>query len=210
MSKIDVVLLLQIDISKPLLITGNSLGGSIASLFTLWLLDTVYSKPSKRPICITFGSPLLGDNHFQKAIKERSSWPSCFLHVVFNLDPMPKLFISPNPASLANPTYKPFGSFLFCSKSRCACFDDPDSVFELLIAMSSESVGNIDLAHFQINYYGLVLDNLKKNTILKGTSELGDSALNPLRVGLTLQLEAIGVIKPQVTLPTQFYISTSL
>lgn len=181
--------LLQIDISKPLLITGYSLGGSIASLFTLWLLDTVYSKPFKRPICITFGSPLLGDIHFQKAISERSSWPSCFIHLVSNQDPIPKLFIS---------LYKPFGSFLFCSESGCAHFDQPESVFELMVAMSSESVGNIDLTNMQINYE-LVLESLKKNAICQGISKLGNSAVNPLRVGLTLQLEAIGVIKTQVT-----------
>ncbi|KAM7506660.1 hypothetical protein LguiA_017113 [Lonicera macranthoides] len=177
----------QIDISKQLLITGNSIGGSIASLFTLWLLDTVYSKPFKRPICITFGSPLLGDINFQKAISERSSWPSCFLHVVSNHDPIPKLFI---------PLYKPFGSFLFCSESGCAHFDQPESVFELMVAMRSENVGNIDLTNTQINY-GEVLERLKENAICVGISKMGDSAVNPLRVGLTLQLEAIGVIKTQ-------------
>ncbi|KAM7506658.1 hypothetical protein LguiA_017111 [Lonicera macranthoides] len=189
----------QIDISKPLLITGNSLGGSIASLFTLWLLDTVYSKPFKHPIFMSFGSPILGAINFQKAISERSSWPSCFLHIVSNHDPIPKLFIS---------LYKPFGSFMFCSESGCAHFDQPESVFELMVAMRSENVGNIDLTYTQINYRG-VLERLKKNAICEGISKMGDSAVNPLRVGLTLQLEAIGVIKTQVTL-TQFYITTSL
>ncbi|KAM7506661.1 hypothetical protein LguiA_017114 [Lonicera macranthoides] len=200
----------EIDIFNPLIITGNSLGGSIASLYTLWLLDTIYSNPTKgprkpkRPICITFGAPLLGDIHLQCAIYERPSWTPCFLHVVSNQDPIPKLFVRPHaalstePTSLATPTYMPFGSFLFCSESGCARFDHPNSVFELLEAMSSEDVGNYDASSdLLICYYGMVLGCLKEKAICSGVSELGEGFVNPLRVGLTLQLEAIGITKTQ-------------
>ncbi|CBI34971.3 unnamed protein product, partial [Vitis vinifera] len=65
-------------IEGRLIITGHSMGGSVASLFTLCLLEVInISKPKCRPICITFGSPLIGDFGLQ-----HSNWNSFFLHVV--------------------------------------------------------------------------------------------------------------------------------
>lgn len=52
--------------SSKLIITGVALGGSIASLFTLLLLESIDSK-NKKPICITFGSLLIGDKILQQA-----------------------------------------------------------------------------------------------------------------------------------------------
>ncbi|KAM5581554.1 hypothetical protein ABKV19_010676 [Rosa sericea] len=49
-----------------IIITGQSLGGSIATLFTLWLLEGLNLSKAKRPFCITFGSPLVGDEHLRK------------------------------------------------------------------------------------------------------------------------------------------------
>lgn len=94
----------------------------------------------------------------------------------------------------------PFGSFLFCSESGCARFDQPDSVFELLEAMSSEGVGNYDASSdFLICHYGMILGCLKEKAICSGVSELGEGFVNPLSVGLALQLEAIGITKTQVS-----------
>jgi hypothetical protein len=177
----------QIDISKPLIVTGNSLGGSIASLFTIWLLDTIYLNKSARPICITFGAALLGDIYFRKAIYERSSWPSCFVHVAHTKDPNPMLYVSPD--------YNPFGLFFFCSDSGCVCMDHPESVIEVMDVM--KSVGDTDFSVDPFELYGKALDKLKRNATYKGNSILGDAGIDSLQVGIVLQLEAIEVIRKE-------------
>ena len=110
-------MLMQIDNSKPLIITGNSLGESVASLFTLWLLKKINFSITKRPLCITFGSPLIGDNGLQNAILNYPTWSSCFSHVVSHQDPVPGVLISlHNPPATKSTSqtnvYKPFGTFL--------------------------------------------------------------------------------------------------
>ncbi|XP_034704023.1 senescence-associated carboxylesterase 101-like [Vitis riparia] len=73
---VELVLLTVIE--GRLIITGHSLGGSVASLFTLCLLEVInISKPKCCPICITFGSPLIGDFGLQ-----HSNWNSFFLHSI--------------------------------------------------------------------------------------------------------------------------------
>lgn len=111
---------------------------------------------------------------------------------------------------LSAPTYKPFGSFLFCSGSGCACVDEPESVLEVMLATSSESVGNLDLDGVQIDDYKKVLDGLNTNAMCKGVSELGDSDIDPLRVVIVLELEAIGVIQTQVTNSVSFLVSLGI
>lgn len=175
--------ILQIDINRPLIISGRSLGGSVASLFTLWLLDTIYLKTSRTPLCLTFGSPLLGDTALQQAISERPTWISCFLHVISNQDPVLR--------SLAK-GYMPFGATLFISESGCACFENPKSVLELIKATS---LGK--LVDSQIIDYGSMLKKLKYNAIRQGKIEDMDTCdiSDPVRSGITLQLLAIGAIE---------------
>ncbi|KAF8028981.1 hypothetical protein BT93_E1603 [Corymbia citriodora subsp. variegata] len=126
----------------PYIITGRGLDGSVASLLTLWLLNTldpVKFDPAKfKLLCITFGSPLLGDNDFQQAISRHLTWNSCFLHVVYGGDCVPRLYLDPPPAG-QNP-YKPFGTFLLCSKSGGACFQAHESIIELLKYENLEAV----------------------------------------------------------------------
>ncbi|KAG2300464.1 hypothetical protein Bca52824_036936 [Brassica carinata] len=126
---------------KPVIITGAALGGSVASLFTLWLLEKVEPK-LKRPLCITFGSPLIGDAKLQE-ILENSLRNSCFLHVAD---------ASQTPV---NTDFKPFGTFLICFDSECLCIDDPEAVMELLGGASA--VDHID--------YGEVLDRLDQTVM---------------------------------------------
>ncbi|KAK9997525.1 hypothetical protein SO802_022211 [Lithocarpus litseifolius] len=125
---------MEIDNSKPLIITGSSLGGSVASLFTLWLLETINFSITKRPLCSTFGSPLIGDSGLQNAILKYPTWSSCFLHVVSDQDPVPRV--------LNTNVYKPFGTFLLFSESECGCFEDSQTILELLMATYSECPGN--------------------------------------------------------------------
>ncbi|KAG4383364.1 hypothetical protein GLYMA_13G069000v4 [Glycine max] len=126
----------KIDSSPRLIVTGYGVGGPIASLFTLSLLGNKKKKDDKKkssekkkpPLCITFGSPLVGNNKFQEAISRSSTWSSCFLHVVSIKDPVPKRL---NPQTSA---YMPFGTFLFCSDINSTCFENPESVLEILVS----------------------------------------------------------------------------
>ncbi|KAL1820660.1 hypothetical protein ACET3Z_015529 [Daucus carota] len=189
----------KIDTTKPLIITGHSLGGSVASLFTIWLLNNSYKKieyrKTKYPICLTFGSPLLGNEGLQKAISGRPAWDSCFVHLVLKHDPVPGLFLLPHntidSVSNSKNLYKSFGLYLFCSESGVACFSEPEFVLEILRIFSSQNRPSCD--------YGLVLEDLKGKAIVRGTRLAGFDNI-PLCTGITLQLQAIGIHDMQTQL----------
>ncbi|XP_057459619.1 senescence-associated carboxylesterase 101-like isoform X2 [Actinidia eriantha] len=178
---------------SPLIVTGHSIAGSVASLFTLWLLKSTSPKSTKHPLCITFGSPLMGDKGFQQAILEHPTWNSCFLHVVSNYDPIPKLFASV-PHNVLNSTYKPFGTFLWCSNMSCAFFEEPESVLDLMVEMCPYSVGH---RSNEIVWYGDVLEKLQRGTICRGVSDIGEWDISPLHAGILIQIEAIKVERSQ-------------
>ena len=170
-----------------LIITGHSLGGSVASLYTLYLLDTKDKKRKCRPICITFGSPLIGNFGLQ-----HSQWNSFFLHVVSNKDPVLGLFL---PSSNSQTTvYKPFGTYLFCSELGCACFDNPDLILKLLTVISSEVAGGL----LQVVDYGEILRNLKNKAFWKGPQLAGERFEDPFSTGIIMKLETIGFDQTKV------------
>ncbi|KAL4376167.1 hypothetical protein GQ457_02G011570 [Hibiscus cannabinus] len=160
--------------AKPLIVTGHSLGGSVASLFTLWLLESLEISKAKRPLCFTFGSPLLGDKGFQQAISEHPAWNSCFLHVAAtSKDSIPKLFIAPshylNSAIEASKSdhYKPFGTFLLCCENGCTCSDNPEAVSEVLMMFETEDAVNEER---MIHVYERIVEQLESVIIRKGLS----------------------------------------
>jgi hypothetical protein len=167
-----------------LIITGHSLGGSIASLFTLWMLDSIDLSKTKRPLCITFGSPLIGDNGLHNAIYQFETWNSCFLHVVSNQDPTPRIFIPHN--------YKPFGTFLICSESGCACFEDPESILRLLKLTASHD------AQIQgPDHYKQVVDDLHHRIFFRDDTVLVNWIKEPFESGVKRQLRALGVLQSE-------------
>ncbi|KAL5538824.1 hypothetical protein UlMin_044134 [Ulmus minor] len=84
-----------IESSKSIVITGHSLGGTTASLSALWLLSHLQSVSSSLPVlCITFGSPLLGNESLSRAIL-RERWGGNFCHVVSKYDIVPRLLFAP-------------------------------------------------------------------------------------------------------------------
>ena len=189
---------MQMTNSKPLIITGNSLGGSVASLFTLSLLEKFNFLTTKRPLCITFGSPLIGDEDLQEAISKYAAWNSCFLHVVSDQDPVPRVLIS------QTSVYKPFGTFLLCSKLGCSCFGDPRTILELLKATYSGSPGNQD-PNMVFKSYGTFVKNINRKVICKDTTHSFDWTTPPLRASIITQLAAIGLVPQQVT-QLQFFL----
>lgn len=81
--------------SKSIVITGHSIGGTTASLCALWLLSYLQSvSPSHSVLCITFGSPLLGNESLSRAIL-RERWGGNFCHVISKYDIMPRLLFAP-------------------------------------------------------------------------------------------------------------------
>ncbi|KAF8018685.1 hypothetical protein BT93_H3552 [Corymbia citriodora subsp. variegata] len=79
--------------TKSIVITGHSMGGSVACLSALWLLSylkSISSPPSV--LCIGFGSPFLGNESLSRAIL-REGWGGSFCNVVLTHDVMPRLFL---------------------------------------------------------------------------------------------------------------------
>ncbi|CAN1218783.1 Senescence-associated carboxylesterase 101 [Linum perenne] len=196
-------------LESPVLVTGDSLGGSIASLFTLWLLDSLSQLPSKKPskklpiLCITFGSPLIGDKGVHGGISQRSTWNSYFLHVVSSQDPLPTLLLASSPL-LRNAQlryyYKPFGTFLLTSELGCACVEDPDVVSLLLSHKAVEFEGSnaVSLEGLPVQHYGLMVEHLKIRALCQGSSQLGGEIDDSLHAGIVLLLEAIGITRDQL------------
>ncbi|KFK23723.1 hypothetical protein AALP_AAs72314U000400 [Arabis alpina] len=141
-------LLMLLESKKPVIITGAALGGYVASLFTLWLLETMDPK-LKRPLCITFGSPLIGEASLPQ-ILENSVRSSCFLHVADT---------TKNPITAG---FMPIGTFLICFESESVCIEDPEAVMELLVGCT-----NTDLVD-----YGEVLHRLDQSVLSMADSRL--------------------------------------
>ncbi|GJX11431.1 TMV resistance protein N-like protein [Tanacetum coccineum] len=82
--------------AKKVLFTGHSSGGAIASFATLWMLDEYTRKRGiKTPIgCLTFGSPLIGDDTLSHAVR-REKWAGHFTHFVMEHDIVPRIMLAP-------------------------------------------------------------------------------------------------------------------
>ncbi|GAA0151296.1 lipase [Lithospermum erythrorhizon] len=84
--------------SKSIVLTGHSVGGAIASLAALWLLCYLQTVSSPlQVLCITFGSPMLGNKPFSEAILEER-WGGNFCHLIAQDDIVPSLLFAPNTA----------------------------------------------------------------------------------------------------------------
>ncbi|KAJ6397288.1 hypothetical protein OIU77_018322 [Salix suchowensis] len=84
-----------IQTSKSIIFTGHSVGGTTASIAALWLLSNLQSNfVNVSVLCITFGSPLLGNESLSRAIL-RERWGGKFCHVVSKYDIMPRMLFAP-------------------------------------------------------------------------------------------------------------------
>ncbi|XP_030440799.1 lipase-like PAD4 [Syzygium oleosum] len=77
--------------TNSIVITGHSIGGSIAFLAALGLLSKLKSIfPPVSVLCIGFGSPFLGNESLSRAIL-RERWGGSFYNIVSTHDIMPRL-----------------------------------------------------------------------------------------------------------------------
>eukprot|EP00253_Pinus_taeda_P036711 PITA_36711 len=77
---------------KPIIFVGHSLGGAVATLATLWVLEKRLRQSS--PFCITFGCPLVGNEGLVEAVG-RENWGGNFLHVISQHDIVPRMLLAP-------------------------------------------------------------------------------------------------------------------
>ncbi|XP_004290177.1 PREDICTED: senescence-associated carboxylesterase 101-like [Fragaria vesca subsp. vesca] len=177
--------------SSLIIITGQSMGGTVATLFTLWLLKEPDLLKTKRPLCITFGSPLVGDEHLRQCVLQFTTLKSCFLHVVVsNQDPARKLFVTQYSGA-----YKPIGSFLLCSSSGCACSEDQNLILEQLMTINLQNGENQD-SNCEW-HYGQILEELKRKALFNRSTRFIEGETDPLQASIITQLLAIGVLAQQ-------------
>ncbi|KAK7354108.1 hypothetical protein VNO80_19566 [Phaseolus coccineus] len=85
------------DKKKQIVFAGHSSGGPMAILATLWTLEK-YRPPNSHggipPLCVTFGSPLIGNHIFSHATR-RENWSSYFFHYVMRYDIVPRILFAP-------------------------------------------------------------------------------------------------------------------
>ncbi|OIV97084.1 hypothetical protein TanjilG_25674 [Lupinus angustifolius] len=82
---------------KQIVFTGHSSGAPMAILATLWTLEkyhTPKSNAGNHPLCVTFGSPLIGNKILSHATR-RENWSIYFLHYVTRYDVVPRILFSP-------------------------------------------------------------------------------------------------------------------
>lgn len=81
---------------KQIVFTGHSSGGPIAILTTIWFLEKYLRAENNQiqPLCMTFGSALVGDRIFSHAVN-RENWSSHFVHFIMRRDIVPRIFLSP-------------------------------------------------------------------------------------------------------------------
>lgn len=86
--------------SKSVVFSGHSLGGAVASLSALWLLSYIRATAASAShhsiaiLCITYGSPMLGNHSLSQAILHER-WGGNFCHVVAPYDLVPRLLSAP-------------------------------------------------------------------------------------------------------------------
>ncbi|OVA14328.1 Lipase [Macleaya cordata] len=83
--------------NKQIVFTGHSSGGAIAVLATIWQLEQLRKQKSHNqitPLCVTFGSPLVGDRVFGHALR-REDWSRHFVHFIMKDDIVPRILLAP-------------------------------------------------------------------------------------------------------------------
>lgn len=200
--------------SKSIVITGHSIGGAIASLLTLWLLCRLQTICSV--ICITFGSPMLGNESFSRAILQQR-WAGYFCHVVSQHDIVPRLFFAPScsfqfiseenktqlfrvvldslgvvsKSDCKKSSFCPSGSYLFCTNKGAVCVDNGMLVIKLLYLLLLNGSQSSSLEdHFG---YADFIQKVQWQFIENRSFMGGNLPESSYEAGITLALESLGI-----------------
>ncbi|CAA7019211.1 unnamed protein product [Microthlaspi erraticum] len=166
---------LQPEEKKRVVITGHSTGGAQAALIALWLLSQP-SPPSFHLLCITFGSPLLGNQSLSSAIS-RSRLAHNFCHVVSIYDLAPRS---------NDDLFWPFGTYLFCSENGGVCLDNAASVRRMFQILNT-TTGTPHIEEYRHYVFTLSDQFLKSRSFLGGN--ISD---NSYKAGVELAVESLG------------------
>jgi enhanced disease susceptibility 1 protein len=79
---------------NTIVFTGHAMGGGIAALATLRMLEMQRGLP-KSVFCITFGFPLIGDEILARGVR-RKKWADQFCHVVLRRDALSRILLVPS------------------------------------------------------------------------------------------------------------------
>lgn len=168
---------LEMEERKQVVITGHSTGGAVAALTALWLLSQP-SKPSFRLLCITFGSPFLGNQSLSSSIS-RSRLAHNFCNVVSIHDLAP----------CRNDDLWPFGTFLFCSDNGGVCLDNAASVRRMFLILNSTGTPNIE----ERPRYEHYVSRLSHQFLISRSFHGGSISDNSYQTGVALALESLGL-----------------
>jgi len=228
---------------KPVIFVGHSIGGAVATLATLWILQKRLRQSS--PFCITFGCPLVGDVNLVEAVG-RENWAGNFLHVVSKNDIVPRILLAPVESisepliaifpywqgimqandsktipdssiqdasrtllnnvlqyaltianyELDSSPYRPFGTYMFCSSEGAACIENSEIILKML-HLTMQSHENpydnivIDCLSEHVEYGSALQHAIEKS--ISGENFAEPDSESSYKVGMSLQLEAIGV-----------------
>lgn len=79
-----------LDAGEEIIFTGHSLGGAVASLLTLRVLESSNERSVDEQVrCITFGSPLFASSRLAEMINDK--YKDIFIHIVSRRDCVPKI-----------------------------------------------------------------------------------------------------------------------
>ncbi|CAH8337677.1 unnamed protein product [Eruca vesicaria subsp. sativa] len=173
---------LELEKTKQVVITGHSTGGALAALTALWLL----SQPSPPPfglLCITFGSPLLGNQSLSSSVS-RSRLAHKFCHVVSIHDLIPRG---------NDDRFWPFGTYLFCSDSGGLCLDNADSVRRMFCILNSTGTRNIE----EHQRYGHYVSTLSHQFLISRSFHGRNISSNSYEAGVALAVESLGFSNDQ-------------
>jgi len=128
---------------KPIIFVGHSLGGVVATLATLWVLQKRLRQSS--PFCITFGCPLVGDGNLVEAIG-RENWGGNFCHVVSKNDIVPRMLLAPFES-----TAEPLNALLpyWWGRITNARTDQPDAFIQNAYKTLLQSVRESDTSPYK-------------------------------------------------------------
>ncbi|GAV74375.1 Lipase_3 domain-containing protein [Cephalotus follicularis] len=133
---------------KQIVFTGHSSGGPIAILATVWFLEN-YLKPDPKkqePLCVTYGSPLVGDRVFNHALR-RENWSRFFIHFVVRYDIVPRIL-------LASPVEKQLQEIFYLLKQRTTVryqSNETASAFYVNVMRNESSVASHAACHLKGN-----------------------------------------------------------